>query len=190
MRHGGFATLDRVRPSASRAGVTRAAGRPEAVNSSPVRQPSGFSGWRRAVLVPALMVIVLSIVGMHQLSVNHAMVGAFAGSHHDHASAQPSRSDLSAKAMIGSVVGSETSIGAMSAAVMPASDHCSGCSSQQMAFFTCLLALTLLVLAWSIPPPGLRLIAPNSRLVRPRPGSHLGRRIPAMSLVELSLRRT
>jgi hypothetical protein len=190
MRHGGFATLDRVRPSASRAGVTRAAGRPEAVNSPPVQQPSGFSGWRRAVLVPALMVIVLSIVGMHQLSVNHAMVGAIAGSHHDHASAQTSRSDLSAKAMIGSVVGSETSIGAMSAAVMPASDHCSGCSSQQMAFFTCLLALTLLVLAWSIPPPGLRLIAPNSRLVRPRPGSHLGRRIPAMSLVELSLRRT
>jgi hypothetical protein len=77
--------------------------------------------------------IVLSIVGMHQLSVNHAMVGATASSHHDHASEQTFRSDLPAEAMIGFVVGSETSVGAMSAAVMPATDHCSGCSSHQMA---------------------------------------------------------
>jgi hypothetical protein len=134
--------------------------------------------------------IILSIVGMHQLSVNHAMVGATASSHHDHASQQTFRSDLPADPMLGTVIGAETAVAAMSAAVAPATDHCSDCSSHQMAFFTCLLALTLLVLAWSIAPPGLRLIAPNSPLAQPRPGSHVIRRIPAMSLVELSLRRT
>jgi hypothetical protein len=126
---------------------------------------------------------------MHQLSVNHALVGAAAGSHHDHATEQTFRSDLIAEAMIGTVVG-ETSIGAISAAVVPADDHCSDCGSHQTAFLTCLLALTLLVLAWSIAPPGLRVIAPSSRLAQPRPGPQLVRRIPAMSLLELSLRRT
>jgi hypothetical protein len=134
--------------------------------------------------------IILSIVGMHQLSVNHAMVGATAGSHHDHASQQTFRSDVPVDPMLGTVIGAESAVDAMSAAVALASDHCSNCGSHQMAFSTCLLALTLLVLAWSMAPPGLRVIAPNSRLALPRPGSHVVRRIPAMSLVELSLRRT
>jgi hypothetical protein len=140
--------------------------------------------------VPALTMIILSIIGMHQLSVNHAIVGATVGSHHDHASQQTFRSDLPADPMLGTVIGAETAVAAMSAAVAPATDHCSDCSSHQMAFLTCLLALTLLVLAWSLAPPGLRVIAPNSRLAQPRPGPHLVRQVPAMSLVELSLRLT
>jgi hypothetical protein len=134
--------------------------------------------------------IILSILGMHQLSVNHGMVGATAGNHHDHASEQTFQRDLPAEAMIETMIGTETMVDAMSAAVALATDHCSNCSSHQMAFLTCLLALTSLVLAWSIAPPGLWLIAPNSRLAQPRPGPHSVRRIPAMSLVELSLRRT
>jgi hypothetical protein len=136
--------------------------------------------------VPALTMIILSIVGMHQLSVNHAMVGATADSHHDHVPAATFRTDLPAEILIGA----DAAIGAMSAAVMPTTDHCSGCSSHQVAFSSCLLALTLLVLAWSIAPPGSRVIAPISRPAQARPGSHLARRIPAMSLLELSLRRT
>jgi hypothetical protein len=133
-----------------------------------------------------LTIILLSVVGMHQLSVNHAMVGATSESHHDHVSAMTFRTDLPAEVMIVA----EAAIGAMSAAVVPATDQCSGCSSHQLAFSTCLLALTLLVLAWSIAPPGSRVIAPPSRTAQPRPGSQLARRIPAMALVELSLRRT
>jgi hypothetical protein len=129
--------------------------------------------------------IILSILGMHQLSVNHAMVRTTASSHHDHASQQTFQRDLPAQAMIGV----ESAVDGMSAAVTPASGHCSDCS-HQMAFFTCLLALTLLVFLWSIAPPGLRVIASNSRLAQPRPGRQLVRRILAMSLVELSLRRT
>jgi hypothetical protein len=183
-RHGDFAFLHRLRP------ITRATGKSEAVNRPPIQQRSGPSGWQRALLVPALTMIILSILGMHQLSVNHAMVRTTASSHHDHSSEQTFRSHLPAEAMIGTVIGTEAAVGAMSAAAAPTTDHCSDCGSHQMAFFTCLLALTLLVLAWSIAPPGLRVIAPSSRLVQPRPGSHLVRRILAMSLVELSLRRT
>ena len=71
-------------------------------------------------------------------------------------------------------------------------DDCLTCGDHEMALGSCLLALTLLVLGWLLLPPRLRLVPPFLRprlaiaLVRP----NYVRIVPALSLTELSLRRT
>ena len=62
----------------------------------------------------------------------------------------------------------------------------------QMLFGACLLALSLLALSWMLSPPRLRDLPPFllPRLAAARLGLVLGRVVPALSLTEMSLRRT
>ena len=71
-------------------------------------------------------------------------------------------------------------------------DACPDCADHQMAFGSCLLALTLLVLSWSLIPPRVRHLPPFllPRLAPTMVGPALGRLVPPLSLAELSLRRT
>jgi hypothetical protein len=71
-------------------------------------------------------------------------------------------------------------------------DACPDCADHQMAFGSCLLALTLLVLSWSLIPPRLRHLPPFllPRLAPTMIGPAVVRLVPPLSLAELSVRRT
>jgi hypothetical protein len=71
-----------------------------------------------------------------------------------------------------------------------AGENCPDCGNHTMAFGLCLLALTLLVVRWLLIPPLLRHLPP-SLLGKPPPVlALLGRQVPSMTLVQLSVRRT
>lgn len=147
---------------------------------------------RHLLLGLSVVVVMLSIVGMHQLSVGHDV----ATGSHEHAAA-PGHVDTAAHSH-----GSDSNVfladltlstghappgGAESAA-----DDCLTCGDHDMALGSCLLALTLLVLTWLLLPPRQRRLPPFLRLrlapalIRP---IHV-RMVPSLSLTELSLRRT
>lgn len=72
----------------------------------------------------------------------------------------------------------------------PTQDNgCPACGGHTMALGSCLLALTLLVLSWWFAPPRSRLALQT--LWRPAPvPAMVGRRVPSLSLAELSILRT
>ena len=130
---------------------------------------------------------------MHQLSVSHDIAtgpvsstahadGAHHSDHVDPAGAMPA-------AVAADHPGAHSTAGTTGAGLGGA---CPDCADHQMAFGSCLLALTLLVLSWSLIPPRVCHLPPFllPRLASTMVGPALGRLIPALSLVELSVRRT
>jgi hypothetical protein len=177
---------------------------------------------RRVLLASALCVVVLGVVGMHQLSLGHdfAAPPAAGGDHHGaaHHAVQPE----GARQMVGTVLAahgphtapmSADPTGSLTVAMGgqdqtdsgqkidaptatwggPSSvggDACPDCGHHSMAFSTCLLAMTLLVLTWLLTPPQVRHLPPRW-LWRPATVAVLvGRPLPALSLAELSILRT
>ena len=167
-----------------------------------------IGGWRRAFLAVGLFVVAFSIVGMHQLSLNHelaapssSIVSAAAATNvgHQHSSAHDHDT-------AGHVTGAgSASLGDVEYSGQPGpravdppngsfgdghENNCPGCSSHSMAFGACLLAFTLLVLSWWLAPPRARLLPPRL-LARPLPLiTPVRRRVPPLSLTELSILRT
>ena len=206
-RHAGVVVANRPTPcqsssdtplgcSGSLAQSNAATGRCE-VRTNPVtavsdRRPQPRRSWiRHLLLAVSLVVVTLSVVGMHQLSVGH-----------DVATGPTSSSDGHATSVRHSNPGDEAPPLAMAER---AADHptagmtsgalgggCPDCADHQMAFGSCLLALTLLVLSWLLTPPRLRHLPPFllPRLAPTMAGPDPGRLVPALSLTELSVRRT
>lgn len=152
------------------------------------------------LLAVSLVVVTLSVVGMHQLSVSHDIAtGPAAATAHGESASQPGHTHANGGGH--GEPGGET---APVAAVDHPASHtaagmvgglggaCPDCADHQMAFGSCLLALTLLVLSWSLIPPRLRHLPPFllPRLASTTVGSALGRLVPPLSLAELSVRRT
>ena len=170
---------------------------------APRRRPVRTSWLRHLLLGLSLVVVMLSIVGMHQLSVGHDVATgqhsvAAGGQHgaHEHAAASnhldPAAHSHGSDSVV-AVAGVDLSAGhAASGGAGLAADDCPTCGDHDMALGSCLLALTLLVLSWALLPPRLRQLPPFLRLQLPlalvRP-SYV-RMVPALSLAELSLRRT
>ncbi|MBA3529977.1 MAG: hypothetical protein H0T91_11850 [Propionibacteriaceae bacterium] len=163
--------------------------------------------WRRTLLSFGILVVSLSLVGMHQLSINHAFATAELTSQtagdtraHHHADRVHQRGTADAGVLDERVMdegrsGSATikaSVTMMPAAMMDdvTDGDCATCGSHAMLFASCLLALTLLVLSWQLRHPRWRPV-PFFLTRPPTPSvSSLGRRRPPLSVVELSLRRT
>ena len=153
--------------------------------------------WPRHLLLGlSLVVLTMGIVGMHQLSVGHDVATGQANRHahtgtaasgplgavpHGHAPAD------------GALPDSHLLAASAPTSVSGAVDHgCPTCDDHETVFESCLLALTLLVFSWLLRPPRLR-HRPPSLLPRPAPATvrpTLSRRVPSLSLTELSLRRT
>lgn len=148
-------------------------------------------GRLRCTLLPtALGMVVLSVVAMHQLSFGHDFVAPSAGTHL-HLSAHPSMEDeheFPAEAL---------DMDEATAGIQPDSssggslgDDCPGCGGHSMVLGACLLTLALLVLSWWLAPPRVRHLPPRMRWRLATVATLLGRRVPALSLAELSVLRT
>lgn len=143
---------------------------------------------RHLLLTTSLTVVVLSIVGMHQLSVGHDVAtGPTTSSHAE------------------SVHGAEPGAMLPTAMAEHTGDHfnpgtptgvpggvCPDCADHQMALGSCLLALTLLVLSWLLAPPRACRVLPFllPRLAPAVVVSTVARLVPSLSLAELSVLRT
>lgn len=148
-------------------------------------------GRLRGMLLAAVIgMVVLGVVGMHQLSSGHDLVTPSVGAH-QHVSAHPS-TELHRTGL-----GHPLNAGTIVAGIQPQlsqggslGDDCPGCGGHHLAFGACLLALTLLVLSWWLAPPRVRHVPPRMLW---RPGTVvtlLGRGLPALSLAQLCLLRT
>lgn len=142
--------------------------------------------WRHLLLALSLVVVSSSIVGMHQLSLAAAgdVSTSMTGMTGMTGMVEPSAVlPSTATAALGTPDGGTSGMG---------SGDCPGCGDHMMAVGCCLMALTLLVLVWTLAPPRPRtrppFLLPRLALAVARPGP--GRSVPALSLVELSLRRT
>ena len=189
---------------------------------------SGFR-WRkwlrRFVLASALCVVVLGVVGMHQLSLGHEFATPpaagdqeKAAGHHEakqyEMAQQMEGADLAAHGRHQATTSADPTGGIAHAIAFgvhvqtdggrqigtPAAtwegsstaggDACPGCGHHSMAFSTCLLAMTLLVLTWLLTPPQVRHLPPRW-LRQPATAAVLvGRQLPALTLTELSILRT
>lgn len=144
---------------------------------------------RHLLLAVSLVAVVLSIVGMHQLSVGHDVATG------------PTASSTHAEYVHGAESG-ETLPTLM--AEHPA-DHltpgmptggpggaCPDCADHQMALGSCLLALTLLVLSWLLAPPRPSHVLPFllPRLAPTVAVTTVVRLVPSLSLAQLSVLRT
>lgn len=146
-------------------------------------------GWlRRLLLASCLLVVALTVVGMHQLSVRHAVATGYAGGHaHDTALGH----DAGGPNPVSVAGAADAAVGPPGTLAGVGQDVCPGCGDHEMAFGSCLLALTLLVLAWTLvrpPRPLLPFLLPPP--LSPRTNPRAGRLVPALSLTEMSLRRT
>ena len=155
------------------------------------------AGWLRHVLFAlSLVVVALSVVGMHQLSVGHEVATSQTG-HHAHGGDD---AHLDSRDHVGDTAAplvevdhvAEQALPSVAAGGTAGADACPDCGEHQMLFGSCLLALSLLVLSWMLAPPRLRQLPPFllPRLAAARLGPVLGRVVPPLSLTELSLRRT
>lgn len=144
---------------------------------------------RGTLLAAAIGMVLLGVVGMHQLSSGHDFVTPSVA--HQHVSAHPStelhRTGLGHPANAGTIV---AGIQPQLSSDGSPGDDCPGCGGHNLAFGACLLALTLLVLTWWLAPPRMRHVPPR---MLSRPGTAvtlLGRQLPALSLAQLCLLRT
>ena len=141
--------------------------------------PRDVAGWPRALLGLALAVVASSVLGMHQLSVDHILAAA-EPRHHQTTGASTS-------ALAGAPADTVSSVPMTG---REPTHPCSGCDDHDALAATCLLALTLLVM-WRLRPPVSRRLPRTSAGWRPVPTTvPLGRRRTALTLTELSLRRT
>jgi anthranilate phosphoribosyltransferase len=127
---------------------------------------------------------------MHQLSFNHDFARPSTGQLHQISTVAPGGSSPTTGA-----------VATITAAVMAAvgihhdvdgndQEPCpAGCGDHSL-MVTCVLALTLLVVAWRLPTPGFRCLRQSTVGRQRKDTLPVGRRRPALSLVELSLRRT
>jgi hypothetical protein len=161
------------------------------------RRPRTDASWLRHLLFAlSLVVVALSVVGMHQLSVGHEVATNPTGHHaHSgdgaHVDSRDHAGDTAAP-LVEADHGAEPALASVAAGGGAAGDACPDCGEHQMLFGSCLLALSLLVLSWMLAPPRLRQLPPFllPRLAAARLGPVLGRVVPPLSLTELSLRRT
>ena len=150
---------------------------------------------RHLLFAMSMVVVVLSIIGMHQLSLGHDVAlgpDPSAGSA-SVARAESADRDLSSSQVLPVEVAALPSghdakgmtDGGMDGA-------CPDCDHHQMALGSCLLALTLLVLGWLLAPPRPTFVSPFllPRLVLRVALSATSRRVPPLSLAELSVLRT
>ena len=155
---------------------------------------------RRGLLAAALCVVVLGVVGMHQLSFGHSLATPPAADSHEHGATHPHavHNQAAEHATAGGVQDKQANAGrriSERAATWGGSssgggDACPGCGQHSMAFSACLLALTLLVLTWLLTPPQVRHLPPRWRWQPATVAVLAGRPLPAMSLTELSILRT
>jgi hypothetical protein len=152
--------------------------------------PRGRGSWLQTVVGLTVAVVALSVLGMHQLSLDHTFVApkveAGAGPHVSTLMSGSDTPTLSQQAVF--------DLQAPSVDHDHESDHgpqpcLTGCDDHPM-MVTCLLALTLLVLAWRLHAPTLRDLPPLSASCSPGRAPLSGRRPPALTLAELSVRRT
>lgn len=169
-----------------------------AVGSALRRRPRrAHAGWLRHLLFAlSLVVVALSVVGMHQLSVGHEVATSQTGQHTDsgggaHLHSRDHAGDPAAPLVQVDHV-AEQALASVAAGGTAGDGACPDCGEHQMLFGSCLLALSLLVLVRMLAPPRLRQLPPFllPRLTAARLGPVLGRVVPALSLTELSLRRT
>lgn len=152
---------------------------------------------RHLLLGLSVVVVMLGIVGMHQLSVGHDVATGQVSSHKHaetagHAQTAPHAHDGDHLATMAHLDQQAEPAPGASAGAGLAGEDCLTCGDHEMALGSCLLALTLLVLGWLLLPPRLRLLPP---FLRPRVAAVLVRPaylwlVPALTLTELSLRRT
>lgn len=150
---------------------------------------------RHFVLDLSLVVLTLSIVGMHQLSVGHDAATGQAShqAHTDTAASGPVEAAPHGHGPAEVALADSHLLAAAAASVGGASyEICPTCDDHKMALGSCLLALTLLVFTWFVRPPPLRHVPPfllprlAPAMIRPT----LSRLVPSLSFTELSLRRT
>lgn len=144
---------------------------------------------RRALFATVLGLIILSIIGMHQLSLGHDFSSPSVARHQ--------RSDAQLTTAGAHDSSRYTPHLSRAATGLPdhkpdgsSNDSCPGCGGHDMALGACLLALTLLVLSWWLVPPRVRQLPPRTLSRPPAVGILRGRWVPALSLAELSVLRT
>lgn len=159
-----------------------------ALLSSAAPQPA----WLRALLTLILGSIVFSVVGMHQLSLSHSFaIPTVTGQHEATADAGSGSSQHDSMAMgVSEPAGQFVEVPVMPAGSWSEDDACPGCGGHSMGFTACLLALTLLVLFWWLVPPRVRCLPPRPVWRLAAVMAVLARRVPALSLTELSILRT
>jgi hypothetical protein len=146
---------------------------------------------RRVLLSLILAVVALSVIGMHQLSLSHSFATPEQAGQRTSA-AGPAISVHNTMA-VGAIEPTGPLVDASSTPPAGSTDHddrCPGCGGHPMPFSACLLALTLLVLFWWLAPPRMRHLPPHTAW---RPAALrvvVARRVPALTLAELSILRT
>lgn len=161
-----------------------------ALRSSAAPQPAWL---RRALLTLILGSIAFSVVGMHQLSLSHSFaIPTVTGQHEATADAGSGSSQHDTMAMgVSEPAGQFVEMPVMTpAGSWSEDDACPGCGGHSMGFTACLLALTLLVLFWWLVPPRVRRLPPRPVWRLAAVMAVLARRVPALSLTELSILRT
>ena len=160
------------------------------------RPPRTHRRWvRRLLLAATLVVVVLGIVGMHQMALGHDMASGPTASPTQGAHLEHSGPGEIAPMAAEHAAGHADAVTSGSGNGPGTGGACSDCPDHQMAFGSCLLALTLLVIRWLLAPPRtarvlpflLLRLAPLSQPVTP---FIAGRLIPPLSLAELSVLRT
>jgi len=155
---------------------------------------------RHALLALALGLIVLSVIGMHQLSSGHFFAAPAAATAHQHPTSGHADGAAHVEDLVHASGAQDAAAGTVVSADIGASagtsdglsgngDGCAGCANHTMAFTVCLLALTLLTLSWWLAPPQVRHL-PRLKWRPHTMATVVSRPVPALSLAELCLLRT
>jgi Family of unknown function (DUF6153) len=153
------------------------------------RFTSGRGSWLRTLLGLAVVLVALSVLGMHQLSLDHTFVAPDAGAGARQASTLMGGSDTRMSSQRAVFDLPAPSVGHDHESGHGPQPCLTGCDDHPM-MVTCLLALTLLVLALRLRAPALRDLPPFSAARTQVRIPLAGRRPPALTLAELSVRRT
>lgn len=153
------------------------------------RPAAGWRGKLRPLLSVGVPVVALSIIGMHLLSLNHDFAQPSAAQRLDSSIAAEAST-----ALVGAFgVGSSGAMAAVGSHVS-GSDHepcAGGCDRHSSMLAACVLAFALLIVLRRLPPGRPRSMRRAATRVNRRVAARrTGRRVPALSLVELSVRRT
>lgn len=133
------------------------------------------------MLLGVVLAVLLGVLAMHQLS-HPAPTGHLMGT----AATAMERQQLDPVAAVGMA---QLEASSASPQHDGGAGGCLSCGDHPVVMALCVLALALLVLGWRLPRPWSRLVPPPGR--RPRPSRPAKvRRLPALTLVELSVSRT
>ena len=146
----------------------------------------GVALQRQLLLWAGVVVVALSLLAMHQLSINHTAAAPAAGS------SVVTREHIDQGKHHAAVTDDHAHLATPALDHQPAPAHggCPGCAEHQAMALTCLAALVLLAIDWALRTPipwrGLRLPLLRPRTLPPSPRW----RPPPFTLVELSISRT